>query len=84
MNNNSNKIKLIPIVTYNNANKDKLIIYEENKKKSCIYKWVNNINNKSYIGSSISLTRRFSIYYSSKAMKNKLSNESSAIYIVQY
>jgi len=30
MNNNSNKIKLIPIVTYGNAYKDKLKIIKEN------------------------------------------------------
>lgn len=79
MNNNNNKI-VTPVITYSNANKDKDVIYQENKKKSGIYRWVNNINNKSYVGSSISLTGRFSIYYSSKAMKKKLSNESSAIY----
>jgi hypothetical protein len=79
-NNNLNKIKLIPVVTYNNACLNKFIIYEENNKKSGVYRWNNLITGKSYIGSSISLGNRFRIYYSSKAMENRLSQGSSAIY----
>lgn len=43
---------ITPIVKYNNAYFDKSIIYEENKYKSGIYRWVNIKNNKSYIGSA--------------------------------
>jgi len=80
MNNNLNKIKLIPVVTYNNISLNKPIIYEENKNKSGVYRWNNLITGKSYIGSSISLGKRLRIYYSPNAMKNKLSQGSSAIY----
>ena len=80
MNNNLNKIKLIPVVTYNNSCLNKSIIYKENNKKSGVYRWNNLITGKSYVGSSISLGNRFRIYFSSNAMKNKLSNGSSAIY----
>jgi hypothetical protein len=53
------------MVTYNNADLDKSRIYEENKRKSSIYK--------------------FRIYYSSKAMENKLNNGSNAIYgVIKY
>jgi len=54
MNNNINndfKTNIIPVVTYSNAHLDKLKVYGDNEKKSGIYRWVNNINNKSYIGS---------------------------------
>jgi len=76
-NNNSN-IGLIPVVTYSNADTNKSIIYEENKDKSGVYRWNNLITGKSYIGSSISLSGRFSIYYSLSALKKK--QWSSAIY----
>jgi GIY-YIG catalytic domain len=82
MENNFNRknIKKIPVVTYIYANIDKYKIYEENKRKAGIYRWNNLITGKSYIGSSINLTKRFCIYYSLKAMKDRLSKGSSAIY----
>jgi hypothetical protein len=38
MQNNNNNIKIIPVVSYSNADKDKLILYKENKNKSGIYR----------------------------------------------
>jgi len=77
--NNNNNTKLIPIVTYNNANKDKSTIYKDNIKRSAIYRWVNNINNKSYVGSAKSLNDRLNIYYSPTTLKKILERSSSAI-----
>lgn len=71
---------IIPIVTYTNADTNKLRIYEENRVKSGIYQWNNLITGKSYVGSSISLSNRFRIYYSLISLKRKLSMGSSAIY----
>ena len=70
----------IPLITYANTDMDKSKIYEENRGKSGVYRWNNLITNKSYVGSSLSLSNRFSIYYSLKAMGKKLSSRSSAIY----
>lgn len=72
--------KIIPKVTYNNLILDKSRIYEENYKKSGIYRWNNKITGKSYVGSSINLANRFSIYFSKKAMLSKLSTRISIIY----
>ena len=81
MKNNKNKnTEINLIITYDNPDMDKSLIYEENINKSGIYRWNNLINGKSYIGSYISLGVRFSIYYSYRAMNKKLSNGSSAIY----
>jgi group I intron endonuclease len=80
LNNNLKKIKLIPVITYNNTRVDKCIILKENTNKSGIYRLINKINGKSYIGSSIRLNNRFRLYYSSKTIKNRLSQGSSAIY----
>lgn len=49
---------------YYNADKDKNLIYEDNRKKCGIYCWINLENNKFYIGSSNNLSKRFSWYYS--------------------
>jgi len=39
-------------------------ILQDNKQKYGIYKWVNKINGKSYIGSSVNLSLRLSNYLS--------------------
>jgi len=57
-------IGIIPVITYTNTLTNKSIIYKENKGKCGIYRWTNLINKKSYVGSSISLSRRLSDYYS--------------------
>ena len=54
---------LTPLLTYINAFISKKNILNENKNKSGIYRWVNTINNKSYIGSGINLTKRLGSYY---------------------
>lgn len=81
MNNNNNLTnKKIPVVIYINAEKYKDLILKENKNKSGIYRWVNIINNKSYIGSAKKLNKRLSIYYSSTSLKKSLERSSSAIH----
>jgi len=44
------------------------MILKDNKEKSGIYRWVNNINNKTYVGSGINLTKRLRSYFN----KNEL------------
>jgi group I intron endonuclease len=73
-------IKIIPLVSYTNASEYKNTILSENKNKSGIYRWNNLITGKSYIGSSISLSKRFSIYYSLNSLKRNVNKGSSAIY----
>lgn len=76
MNNN----KITPLITYDNSDIDKCRIYKDNKNKSGIYRWNNLITGKCYVGSSVSLSRRFSQYYSFNYIKNSLGNGSSLIY----
>jgi len=52
-----------PVLTYLNADTDKLSIIKDNKGKSGVYRWTNLTNGKSYIGSSVSLSRRLALYY---------------------
>jgi hypothetical protein len=52
-----------PVSVYLNADQDKILILKENKGKCGVYLWTNLINGKSYVGSSISLYRRFKSYF---------------------
>nr|YP_009945105.1 LAGLIDADG endonuclease [Monilinia laxa]QOE17469.1 LAGLIDADG endonuclease [Monilinia laxa]QYB19889.1 GIY-YIG endonuclease [Monilinia laxa]QYB19974.1 GIY-YIG endonuclease [Monilinia laxa]QYB20055.1 GIY-YIG endonuclease [Monilinia laxa]QYB20152.1 GIY-YIG endonuclease [Monilinia laxa] len=62
---NSNaKPFIIPVKIYLNADKDKELIYKDNRNKCGIYCWENLNNHKCYVGSSINLSKRFSWYYS--------------------
>lgn len=75
MNNNNT---IIPLISYTNAEKYKSTILFENK--SGIYRWNNLITGKSYVGSSISLDKRFSIYCSFSSLKRNITKGSSSIY----
>lgn len=59
----SESLDLKPVKIYSDAYSMKSLIYSENKNKSGIYRITNKINNKSYIGSSINLTKRFYKYF---------------------
>jgi hypothetical protein len=78
-NNNDKNINLIPHVHYSNMDMNKNAIYEENRDRSGIYRLVNKINNKSYVGSSVSLSRRFRYYYSLSCLEKKVSGGSSVV-----
>jgi hypothetical protein len=49
---------------YENADTDKMDIFQDNKGKTGVYMWYNKKSGKSYVGSSIDLSIRFSSYYS--------------------
>jgi group I intron endonuclease len=53
-----------PLIVYSNPDTEKVRILLDNKNKSGIYRWVNLVSGKSYIGSSANLSRRFRDYYS--------------------
>jgi len=57
---------------YENADRQKVEILEENKGKTAIYMWVNKINGKRYIGSAKDLKRRLQIYYSYKRLQTPM------------
>lgn len=68
---NDKIINIIPVVYYSNADVSKNVIYEENKRKPGIYHWNIIIKNNSYVGSSISLSRRFRDCYCLPCLKKK-------------
>ena len=57
--------------SYKNAELMKSRIIKENRNKSGIFRWVNNTNNNSYVGSGINLAKRIGDYYKkSELMRN--------------
>lgn len=58
-----NEKSFTPLVIYSNADSMKEKIISDNVNKLGIYRWVNNISGKSYIGSSINLSKRFRQYF---------------------
>lgn len=54
---------LIPAKIYPNADLQKQDIIKENQSKSSIYRWVNIINGRSYVGSAVNLSKRISEHY---------------------
>ena len=66
---------------YDNADISKLNIITDNNNKSGIYLWTHRESNKSYVGSTVNLSRRFKYYYF-KNILNRASNKNSYIYRV--
>lgn len=71
---------VIPIKIYSNLKDyNNYSIVSTNKNKSGIYRWVNNLDNCSYIGSSSNLANRFNLYFS----KSYLSNQNKKYSLIQ-
>lgn len=67
MNNNNNNF-ISPVKSYTDAQLNKETVLKENRNKSGIYRWRNNINGKSYVGSGVNLSKRLRSYYNEKEL----------------
>ena len=65
---------------YRNADLQKLQIIKENEGKAGVYRFVNKQNNKSYIGSSSDLGRRFREYFNINYLEREIKKNKSIIY----
>ena len=65
------KLIIIPVKSYNNASKDKDLIFKDNKNKSGIYKFTNKLTKDIYIGQSIDLAKRFIKYFNLSYLKSR-------------
>lgn len=54
---------VVPVISYSNADTQKIAINNDNRKKVGIYRWVNILTGKSYIGSYGDLSERFKKYF---------------------
>lgn len=60
-----------PVVVYIKPGEQKQSIVKDNKLKSGVYRWTNNVNGKSYIGSSQNLGIRLQQYYGKSLVNTK-------------
>ena len=60
-----NCYSILPVAIYSSAEYEKTVktAIKNNINKSGIYRWKNLVNGKSYVGSSVNLSRRFKSYY---------------------
>lgn len=78
MNNNNNiniptffdkDVRLVsPVKSYDNAKLLKKNVFQDNKEQSGAYRWLNNLNGKTYVGSGLNLTKRLTSYYNEKEL----------------
>ena len=61
--NYSTNSSVVPVKTYRNADLEKLCIIQENIGKAGVYRWINLLNGRCYIGSSVNLGRRLKGYF---------------------
>jgi len=62
------KLTITPAVSYKNAKINKSLILKENKDKAFVYRWINKLNGKEYLGSTTSAKRRLNTYYDLKTL----------------
>lgn len=62
----NNNGSFVSVIIYNNVETNKSQILFENKGKTGIYMWTSNSSDKTYIGSAVNLSRRFTQYFSIK------------------
>lgn len=70
----------IPAITYPDAFLNRSVILNDNINKAGIYCWVNKVNGKTYIGSSVNLARRLRVYYDFSFLSVRVQNVKSRIY----
>lgn len=63
MDNKSNGSLITSVKSYDNAELLKKAIFSENRNKSGIYRWTNNLNKNTYVGSGADLAKRIGDYY---------------------
>ena len=62
------KLTITPAVSYKNAKINKSLIFKDNKDKAFVYRWINMLNGKEYLGSTSSAKRRLNTYYDLKTL----------------
>lgn len=63
------EVKLVsPVKSYEDAELFKDQVLKDNKDQSGIYRWVNNLNGKTYVGSGVNLAKRLGSYYNNNEL----------------
>lgn len=75
----SNSGNIQPILVYENSLIEKAQILKDNQGKAAIYRWVNKVNGKTYIGSTVNLSVRLYKYYSLKQISERKTSIHNAL-----
>jgi len=75
---------VIPLLVYDNAESQRKEIIIDNSKKSGVYRWINKVNGKCYVGSSVNLGYRLKQYYSYKYLTREKSISSISSALIKY
>jgi len=83
---NTDKIGIIPILSYEDLYLNKSQILKFNKGKSGVYRWINKKSGKSYVGSSVNLFFRLRDYLTINYLKReiKLSKRIISMALIKY
>lgn len=73
--------KFKPAVVYTNTDTQKELIFKDNKGKPGVYRWINNLNGNSYVGSSGNLAKRFRDYLNISFLERNIKKNKSKIYL---
>jgi len=65
---------IVPVKIYENADISKEKIIKDNTNKSGVYRWLNLLTGKSYIGSSVNLSKRFYAYFNLRHLEKRKKN----------
>lgn len=63
------KLSLNPVKSYDNASLHKEIIFKDNKDKAFVYRWINKLNGKQYLGSTSNGRRRLLTYFDDNSLR---------------
>ena len=76
--NNNNVV--VPVLSYENLGTEKKAIYQDNLKKTGIYRLTQKESGESYVGSSLNIAQRLVKYYSVPSLLRETRRNNSAIY----
>ena len=63
------KLIVKAIISYDNASLHKENIFKDNKDKAFVYRWINKLNGKEYLGSTSNGRRRLLTYFDDNSLK---------------
>jgi len=77
---NTYYLSSFPLIVYSNPDTDKVKILNDNRGKAGVYQWVNKVNGKTYIGSSIDLNNRLKCYFNQGWLELEIKKSKSLVY----